>query len=425
MNIAFYSHYFAPEIGAPSARVRELSLEWLRQGEQVDVVTGFPNHPTGKIYDGYKKGLYFHENMNGIHVHRQWTYFAPNAGFLRKTLGHISYLPACRWIGNKRIRSPDATVGTSPTFFAAMAAAACAKRYRVPFVMDVRDLWPAAITELGVIKNRIVVDWLERLELSLYHRATRVVTVTDAFRENLLSRGIPPDKVEVVPNGADVDYWQPGDRNNRLRNTLGLQESFVVLYIGAHGISHSLHKIIQAAAKLSHIPAIRFLFVGEGAEKNKVVDEAQRLGLDNVQFIDAVEKSAVRDYYQLADVCLVPLRNVPLFETFIPSKIFEIMAMARPIVASVAGEAAQILERSGSALVVPPEDVAGIAGSIEHLHCNRAECSERGNSGRQFVEEHYSRKALANKYRTVLYQARRVDCIDNVDNTHDSLRPAA
>ena len=400
MNIAYYSHYFMPEIGAPSARIYDLGREWLARGHRVQVATCFPNHPAGELYPGYSRGWYRHEMLDGIEVHRHWTYITPNKGFAKKTIGHVSFYPTAL-LSAGHVETPDVFIGTSPTFFAAMVAARLARRRKRPFIMEVRDLWPALFIELGVLKNRFAISLLEKLELSLYRKATRVVTVTEAFRQNLIERGVPERKVVTIPNGASVDFWTDHGEGEALREKLGLRGKFVVLYIGAHGISQALTSVLRAAARLRG-DDIRFVFVGEGAEKEKLTQFADAEHLQNVLFVDPVGKDEVRAWYSLADVCLVPLRDIPLFATFIPSKMFEILSMARPIVGSLKGEAAAILEASGGAEVVPPEDDAALAEAIERLRRDPERRKAMGARGRQFVIDHYSRSALAQKYLDVM-----------------------
>ena len=405
MNIGFYSHYFTPEIGAPSARIYDLSQQWLTMGHPVQVVTCFPNHPIGKLYEGYKCGFYLHEKLNGINVHRHWTYITPNKGFLRKTLGHISYLPSALILSNRHLRELDITIGTSPTFFAPMAAAWTALQRKIPFIMEVRDLWPAIFVELGVLRNPSLIRWLEQWELALYRQATRVVTVTEAFRHNLIERGVPARKVVTIRNGADVEFWQPIEFPGILRKNLELEGRFVVLYIGAHGISHALGSILESAGRLRNQENIQFLFVGEGAEKEQVIRQAEEARLENVHFLDPVDKHAVREFYAVADVCLVPLRDIPLFESFIPSKMFEIMSMARPIIGSVRGETAGILRESGGALVVEPEDSQAIAQAVLWIYEHPDEAQAMGQRGRQFMANNYSRRSLAELYVEVMNEA--------------------
>jgi len=406
MNIVYFSHYFTPEIGAPSARIYDLSQQWLELGHRPQVVTCFPNHPNGHLYPGYQHRCYLHENLDGIEVHRHWTYVTPNKGLIRKTLGHLSYVPGARFISGRHVRSAEVAIGTSPTLFAATAAAGFARRHNIPFIMEVRDLWPAIFVELGILRNPQIIRWLERWEMRLYQQAARVVVVTESFRKKLIERGVPKDKVLTIPNGADVDFWKLTEDSSEKRRQLGFEDRFIVLYIGAHGISHALGRILDTAHELRAIRQIHFLFVGEGAEKEKLKQRAGELELTNVTFLDAVGKDEVREFYAAADVCLVPLRNVSLFETFIPSKMFEMMSMARPIVGSVRGEAADILRRSNGAVVVSPENSQELARAIMDLYHSDDQARRRmGERGRQFVEQYYSRKVIAASYLELLTEA--------------------
>lgn len=405
MNIACFTHYFTPEIGAPSARIYDMSIQWLAQGHGVDVVTCFPNHPEGVLYPGYTIQKYQYEKLDGIHVHRNWTYIAANIGLIRKTVGHLSLWPSCRIHSDKYLHDPDITIGTSPTFFAAMAASGAARRLQIPFIMDIRDLWPAVFVDLGIIRNRLIIRILEKWEMSLYRQATKIVTVTEAFRQNLVGRGIPAKKIHTIPNGADTDFLQPRDHEHQLRNKLNLRHKFIVLYIGAHGISHGLINILDCAERLRDIGDIHFMFVGTGAEKKMLVAKRRSKNLSNVTFHEPVTKKEVPDFYAMADVCLVPLRNIPLFDSFIPSKMFEIMAIGRPIIGSVRGEAADILSRSGGALVVKPEDSEALANAIIALRNDPDKRRLMCKNGRQFVVKYYSRKILATKYLDVMHKA--------------------
>ena len=405
MNLTWYSHYFSPEIGAPSARIYELSQSWLDMGNDVQVVTCFPNHPIGKIYPNYIRCKYMSEVLNGIKVHRNWSYITPNKGFIKKLIGHMSFLPLSLLLSNPHIARPDVVIGSSPTFFAAMAAAATGIKRNIPFIVEVRDLWPAIFVELGVLKNPFIIRMLEYLELTLYKLAVRVVTVTDSFRQNLISRGVPPSKVVTIPNGADISHWQPIKPDAGLKRKLELEYKFVVLYIGAHGISHALGRILDSAERLKPFSDIHFLFVGEGAEKSQLIRQAQRKGLENVTFLDPVDKEGVKAFYSIADVCLVPLRNIGLFDSFIPSKMFEMMAMGRPVLASLSGESADIIKRSGGGIIVEPENSEALAQAVLHLFQHPEKGKTMGNNGRKFVRNNYSRCAFAIKYARVLEDA--------------------
>jgi glycosyltransferase involved in cell wall biosynthesis len=246
---------------------------------------------------------------------------------------------------------------------------------------------------------------LERLELFLYRRSRAVVTVTLAFARDIAARGIDPAKIEVIHNGVDLDAFQPGPADAELLADLGLAGKFVVLYCGAHGISHALTRILDVAARFRGDPRIQFLFVGEGAEKEALVTRARSLDLPNVSFQPGVSRERVPALYRSADVCLVPLRAVGLFRSFVPSKMFEILACGRPILASLEGEAAEILEGSGAAIVVPPEDVDGLCGAVSRLLSDPALRAQLAGRGRPFVTAHYDRNVLAERYLTVLRRA--------------------
>lgn len=402
MNIIFLCHYFAPEPGAPSARILELARAWVAKGHTVKVVTCFPNHPTGVVPPEYRGRLWSHEVMDGIQVYRNWVYATPNEGFVRKTLGHISFMFTSVLFSLFRSGSADVVVVSSPTFFSLFSGYVFSRVKRAPLVVEVRDLWPAAIVELSVLKNRMIIRILEAMELWAYRVAKHVVVVTESFKQNLVSRGVPEDKISVITNGVDVERFTPGPKVESVEDELGCRGKHLVLYIGAHGISQALDTVVRAAEKLRHRGDIVFGFVGEGAAKAKLQEMAERLQLTNVRFLPAQPKHRMPDFYRTADVCLVPLKDIPLFQTFIPSKMFEIMACGRPIVAALRGEAAEILDRSGGAVVVPPEDPDSMAEAIARL-VDQPELRRRlGESGAAFASTHYSRQKLAAKYEEIL-----------------------
>src|SRR6266511_545322 len=389
VKIAILCHYFWPETSAPSARLLELGRAWVAEGHEVSVVTNFPHHPTGVIPESYRGKRFLIERAEGIRVIRCRTYATPNRGFLRKALGPLVFMVQAVVQGAPALGHVDVLVASSPTLFAVVAAAVISRRLGVPFVFEVRDLWPAIFLDPGVIRNRLAIWCLERLELALYRRSGAVVTVTRAFARDIEGRGIAP---------APPD---PG-----LRARLGLGGKFVVLYCGAHGSSHALERILEVARLQSDDPRIHFLFVGEGAEKDALLARAGSLGLGNVTFRPGVPREEVPALYRSADVCLVPLRDVPLSRSFVPSKMFEILACGRPIVAAVAGEAAEILEASGAAIVVPPEDVGSLSRAVARLAGDPSLRAELAARGRAFAAAHYDRRSLAARYLRILEHVR-------------------
>jgi glycosyltransferase involved in cell wall biosynthesis len=406
MKITIISHYYPPEIGAPQARLSEMARVWVAAGHEVRVVTCFPNHPTGEIpavyRDAYRRQHFLEETLDGVAVTRCWVYATRNKGFTKKTLGHLSFMGSSVVQAGTAVRGSDVIVVSSPTFFSVFSAWLLAKRYRIPYVFEVRDLWPAIFVELGVLRNRALIKALEACELYLYRDAAAVVTVTRAFAEDIARRGIDPGKLEVIHNGADVDQFGPMPPDDELVDRHGLRDKRVVMYVGAHGISHALHRIVEVADRLRDRQDIRFVLVGEGAEKERVVGEATSRSLSNVLFIGGQPKEMVRRYYSITDVGLVPLRDIPLFDGFIPSKMFELMAVGKPIVGSVRGEARDILARSGAALVCDPEDVPAITDAVVRLCDDSALRHRLGQSGSEFVRREFSREVLARRYLGVL-----------------------
>ena len=402
MRILVVTHYFPPEIGAPQARLSELARSWTEAGDEVTVLTGMPNHPTGVVPPQYRRRLRCEERVDGYRVVRTWLYATPNEGVAKKTVGHLTFMVSSVLLGARRSGPADVVVVSSPTFFSNFSAWTLARLKRARFVVEVRDLWPAIFVELGVLTNRWLIKALETLELAVYRAADLVVVVSEGFRTDLLRRGVPTEKVHTVRNGVDLERFQPGrPARAATRARLGAQPGHVlVLYLGAHGISHGLTSVAEAAAKLSGEP-IHVAFVGEGSAKPELEQRVAELGLANVSLLPGVPRDEVPDLLTAADICLVPLRDVPLFSTFIPSKMFEYLAAGKAVLGAVRGEAAEILREAG-ALVVEPEDVEAIADGLLQLARNPERRRTMGQQGREYVSRLFDRRRLAEGYRELL-----------------------
>lgn len=397
-------HYFAPEIGAPQARLSEMSKTWASLGHDVEVLTGMPNHPTGVIHPEFKGKARVDEERDGYRVLRTWLYATANEGVARKTLGHLSFMLTGIMQGWGKLSRPEVVVVSSPTFFSIFTAWVFSKRWRVPLVVEVRDLWPGIFVELGVLKQRQVIWVLERLELAAYSSATAVVVVSEGFKADLVRRGVPESKVSVITNGVDLDRFEPGPAIPAVRASLGAENNEVlVVYIGAHGISQGLSSVLDAARLFD--PGVKLAFVGEGAQKAMLEESVAATPMNNVSFSPGVPREQVLDILRSADILLVPLRDVPLFTTFIPSKMFEFLSAEACVVGSVAGEAAQILLAAG-AVVVKPEDSAQLAQAVNSLAANPDRRTLQGQLGRKYVAKHYNRDLLAKRYLKVLSRAR-------------------
>jgi hypothetical protein len=402
VRILIVTHYFPPETGAPQARLSALAATWAADGDHVTVLTGMPNHPTGVIPPEYRGAIRRREWRDGYRILRTWLYATPNEGIARKTLSHLSFMASSVLLGSWSTGPADVVVVSSPTFFSIGSAWLLARLKRARLVVEIRDLWPAIFTELGVLTNRQVIRALERLELAAYAAADEIVVVSGGFRDNLVSRGVPPDKVHTIRNGTTPGRFDPAARPDpAVRAALGAApDDCLVLYLGTHGISQGLPGIAEAAVRLAAHP-VHFAFVGEGADKARLERKVTSLGLRNVTLRSGVPHEEVPSLLAAADLCLVPLRDVPLFATFIPSKMFEYLAAGKAVIGSVTGEAGQILQEAG-ALVVPPEDSVALADAIRELAISPQRRRAMGRAGRTHVEQCYDRAALAREYRKIL-----------------------
>ncbi|WP_427183812.1 glycosyltransferase family 4 protein [Bordetella bronchialis] len=370
MKILFVTDNFYPETNAPASRTLEHARAWARDGHEVTVLTTAPNFPEGKLFPGYRNRWLHRESVDGIQVVRVKSYITANEGVLRRTLDYLSFMIAAILVSPLLPRS-DVVVGTSPQFFAAWGASVIARLQRRPFVFELRDLWPASIVQVGAMKPNLVVRMLERIELGLYRRASLIVSLTQAFKQDLVQRGIAANKIEVVQNGVDLTRFSAAPRDEELARELELQNCFVVGYLGTHGMAHGLHAVVDAAALLAHRADIAFIMVGAGAEKKSLQARAAKLGLSNLTFLPRQPKERMPSLLGVCNLCLVPLRDLPLFRTVLPSKIFEAMGMGIPILAAIPrGEASELIERLDVGEVVDPEDPHALALAIDRLHAS-------------------------------------------------------
>jgi glycosyltransferase involved in cell wall biosynthesis len=404
MNILFLADNFPPERNAQASRVYERACYWVRWGHKVTVVTCFPNFPEGKIYPGFGGRAYSVSEMDGIRVVRVPTFTSPNSGVALRTLDFLSYM-VTGFLGGLAEERPDVVVATSPQFFAAVAGAALATVKQVPFVMEVSDLWPDSIVAVGAMKPGLAMRALTKVEMALYHKAARVVLLTDAFRRVLTMRGVPAEKLDVVRNGVDLARFAPLARDTAYQAECGIRDGeFVVGYIGTHGLAHALDNVLDAAELLRSQP-VRFLFVGAGAARDALVAEAARRGLDNVTFMPAVGKDRVTAAWSVCDAGLVHLKDTPLFRTVIPSKIFEAMGMGLPVIlAAPDGEATDVLRLAGAGIAVPAQHPEALARAVSNLANDPPRTSALAQASLAAASRH-SREVQAQKMLAALQRA--------------------
>ena len=400
MRILFFSHYFPPEVNAPASRTFEHCRLWARAGHDVTVVTCAPNHPRGEIYPGYKNRFFQLETLDGVRVARVWTFLAANEGFLLRILNYLSYMIfAC--FAAFRLERPDVVISTSPQFFCGLTGLLVKVTLRAPWVLEIRDLWPESIVAVGAMRKGLAVKFLEWLEQLAYHRADRIVSVTDSFVAHIAARG-GAGKVAVIKNGVDLNFFKPTSESEEFKKTLGFEGRFVAAYVGTHGMAHSLDTVLDAAKLLLDDRRIGFLLVGDGAERVRLVARAGAMNLDNLRIAGQLPKTEMPRVWLATDISLILLKKDDLFKTVLPSKMFEAMVMERPIVLGVAGEARQLLEEAGAGIAITPQSAEGLAAAVVKLVDDPELAARIGHQGGAYVREHYDRAKLARTYLDLL-----------------------
>lgn len=400
MHILFLTDNFPPEVNAPASRTYEHCREWVARGEKVTVITCAPNFPKGIVFAGYRNRLWQSEFLDGIHVVRIWTYIAANEGFLKRTLDYVSFMVTATF-ASLFIRKIDLVIGTSPQFFTACAAFNVGGLKRVPWVFELRDIWPESIKVVGAMKSPVAIRLLEVIEMFLYRHASRIVAVTHTFKEILIRRGIEARKIDVVTNGVDLKNFFPQERDVALVRSLGLDGCFIAGYIGTHGLAHGLDTLLDAAQLLGQTPEtrnIRILLLGDGVKKAELMKRAQDMGLQNVIFLDSVPKTQVARYWSVLDVSIIHLRKAELFGSVIPSKLFECMGMGIPVLHGVAGESADIVIREQVGMTFEPENPRQLVNQLLIMRSDRQRyLTLRNNSlkaAKQYDRQHLAERML-------------------------------
>ncbi len=407
MKILYVSQYFPPEMGAPAARAAELSRHWARMGHDVTVLTGFPNHPTGVVPEDWRSRFHqlrYAEKIDGVRIVRTWLWPLPNRKAHERIRNYASFCVSAA-VSGLGLRKPDVVIATSPQLLCALSGCWLAWCKRVPFVFEVRDLWPESLAAVGVGSEKTLLHrTLRVLARFLYRRADRVVVVSPAFKEHLVRHcDVPPAKIVIVENGVETDLFRLDPAAAEMRKQLKFEDRFLICYIGTMGNAHGLETLIAAAEELQALaPAAMFLLIGEGAEKERIMELAAGRGLANIQFLGQQPRELIPAYVSAADLCLVMLKKTELFKTVIPTKLLEYMACERPVIVAVDGQARQIVEQAGAGIYTESENAKALVQAILHLAADPERRREMGASGRQYIVAKFSRERTAQDYITAL-----------------------
>lgn len=382
MHILFLSDNFPPEVNAPASRTFEHAKTWAKEGHTITVITCFPNFPKGKIFSGYKNRLYLKEEIEGINVVRVWSFISSNKGIVLRMIDHISYMISSI-IASLFIKKCDVIVATSPQFFTAVGGSIISFLKRKPWVFEIRDIWSESIIAVGLLTDSIFIKIIERLELFLYKNAAHIIVVTHDFARILNLKGIDSKKIDVVTNGSDLTKFKKIPKNIDLIKKYNLQDSFVVGYIGTHGMAHSLETILDSAKIIEDrgIENVTFLFLGDGARKSDLISYSKRLHLKNTIFLDTVPRSEILLYWSILDLSIIHLKDSNAFRSVIPSKLFECMAMGIPVLHGVYGESQDIVLKNSIGLAFQSENSTDLANKLMQVQANKSLLKDFSKNG--------------------------------------------
>jgi glycosyltransferase involved in cell wall biosynthesis len=406
VKILYVSQYFPPEKCAPAARVSELAKHWANNGDRVTVLTGFPNHPSGIVDQNYRKRfrrLHCRERVGNVDVVRTWLWPLANAQIWKRMICYLSFLlSSC--VAGLFLERPEVVIATSPQLLVGLSGWFLARRFGVPFVLEIRDLWPESMCAVGAQNpTGRLYRAVGTVAKFLYKRCNQIVVVTSAFREQLIEHwGVPASKIDVVENGVETDLFSPTGATD-IRRPFALEGKFIVSYIGTIGMAHGLETVLEAAELIrSECPGAHVLLIGDGAERSKVEEEAGRRGLQNLSLLPAQSRDTVPAFIRASDVCLTPLKKADAFRTVIPTKMLEFMSCGRAVILGVEGQAAEILRQANGGICVAPENAEELANAITTLYRDGALRGRFGANGRAYILQHLTRAQTASKYVVVL-----------------------
>lgn len=396
MKILFLADNFIPEVCAPAVRVYERARHWAKWGHEVTIITSAPNFPEGKLHEGYSNAWRSVSYIDGIRVVRVKTFITANSGFFLRIIDFLSYFFSAVFFGLFE-KKPDLVVSTSPQLFTAVAGFTLSRFKGRPFVFELGDIWPASIIGVGAMKPGLAIRLLEKLELFLYRKSVEVIALTPAFKKNLISRGIPAEKISVVINGVEVENFHPQPRDNALIEKLGLQGKFIIGYIGTHGMAQGLQNMVETA-KIMHQKNWHFLLIGSGAERDGLMALAQQYQLSNITFLPSQPRDTIKNFWSICDVALIHLKDNPVFAEVIPSKVFEIMAMGLPVLyCGPKGEVQRIIEEEKVGICCQSDHPEKLAHTINRYFDDpalRKACADKS----AITAEKYSRETQAKQF---------------------------
>ena len=402
MRILIMAQCYAPENVSAAILITELATDLARRGHQVSVVTGAPNYPHGRVFNGYRNSLYKIEMMDGVRVIRTWSYISPSRNVWAR-LFHYGTYSATAFYGGLAAGHQDVIVSFSPPLPLGFSAWLLGRIWRTPWILQIEDLFPDAAIVAGLMTNKKIISLFLGMEKFLYRRSQQITVISEGFRRALLAKNVPNSKIEVIPVWADPDSVRPMPKHNAFRSKYELNDKFVVLYAGNIGLTSCLEDVLRAAEILRERTEIQFVIVGEGVKKEALEAEMQGKQLTNVSFLPYQPREIYSEMLAAADLNLVTL-NVGSSISSLPSKIFNGMASARPIltVASPESQLAEIVQKAECGWTVPPGEPIELASSVVRLMGQQSALEQMGQNGRAYLEKYYSRNQCVDAYEKML-----------------------
>lgn len=403
MKITILTQYFPPEVGAPQNRLFELALRLKKSGADVTVLTAMPNYPHMKVQEGYRGKWKMVEEIEGIKIIRSWIFVPQSKSIVPRLLNYFSFVFSSFWVGTARLHRSDWLICESPPLFLGISAFFLSRFKRAKLIFNVSDLWPESAEKLGLVTNRFLLRLSTWLEEFMYRKSALVTGQTQGIVADIKKR-FPNKTVYWLPNGVDTKFYNPAEDHGAWRSKNGFaKDDLLLLYAGIIGHAQGLDIFLQAGELLKDNPRAKFILLGEGPEKKRLVEEKEKLGLANVFFFPAVSKKEMPEIVAASDAAVVPLKKLDLFKGAIPSKIFENLAMKKPVLLGVDGEAKTLFIEEGKAgLFFEPENAVALADCVRQLLNNPALVAELGANGRKYVEEKFERDKIANGFRQLL-----------------------
>lgn len=404
MDILFLTNYFPPESNAPAIRTFEHAKRWVQKGHTVRVICACPNHPTGKPFSSYKNGFFKKETIEGIEVIRVWSFLAANKGRVRRICSYISF-GASAALSGLFLKKPDILIATSPQFFCGIGGALLHHFKNIPFILEIRDIWPESIQAVNAVRSSWLLRLLTKLEHWMYRASNRIVTVGEGYKRLLAAKSISEDSIKVIPNGIDFELFKPSEYSHRAHFNIP-HDKFVLAYVGTVGMAHDVD-IMRRAALLAHergLGQLHMLIVGDGALRKALEEAIKKDGLGNIQLIRQVPREEIPELLSSIDASLVHLRKTELFTTVLPSKLFEPMATKKPIILGVKGEAERICKEADAGIMIEPENEQELLSALLELQKDKRRSDQLGENGYQYVHKYYDRETFASQYLEVMQQ---------------------